>query len=134
MKARATDFDRLLGAQMLRLRTDKGLSQGGIAKALGVTRQQVAKYERGTDGLKARQIQQLADLLDVEIGEVMPSVKAKRPEDREEVNAFRRVFLVGAPGQGKSRLSAKIAELVDEHFTQMRELPLAHDGPKKKPE
>jgi transcriptional regulator with XRE-family HTH domain len=44
-----------------------GLSQTDVGRALGVTFQQVQKYERGTNRVSASRLQQIAKLLDVSL-------------------------------------------------------------------
>ena len=38
---------KLIGMEILKLRTDLGLSQKGYSEILGITQQQLSKYERG---------------------------------------------------------------------------------------
>ncbi|MCZ4282594.1 helix-turn-helix transcriptional regulator [Kiloniella laminariae] len=55
--------------QRLRLRrTLLGLSQEKLGEALGLTFQQVQKYERGTNRIGASRLYDLARVLDIEIG------------------------------------------------------------------
>lgn len=64
---RATNVDAQVGARMRERRTLMGVSQEQLADALGLTFQQVQKYERGTNRLSASRLFQLARLLDVPI-------------------------------------------------------------------
>lgn len=52
-KPRAGHLDQIIGANMLKYRTDKGLSQIDIAYAADVTFQQIQKYEKGTNRVSA---------------------------------------------------------------------------------
>ena len=43
----------------------RGLSQTGLGKAVGVTFQQVQKYEKGVNRVGASRLQQIANVLEV---------------------------------------------------------------------
>jgi len=49
------------------LRTLRGLTQEKLGKALGLTFQQVQKYERGTNRISASRLHQLGGILDVPV-------------------------------------------------------------------
>ena len=59
--------DSHVGARMRLRRTLLGISQEQLAAALGLTFQQVQKYERGTNRVSASRLFQLAHVLDVPI-------------------------------------------------------------------
>src|SRR5215813_13123814 len=55
-------------AKRLKLRRlQLGLSQESLARALGVTFEQVQKYETGNDRIEAARLQQIADILKVPV-------------------------------------------------------------------
>lgn len=60
-----TDRDRLVGLRITTLRKTKGISQTSLGQALGVTFQQVQKYEKGQNRVGAGRLQDIADALDV---------------------------------------------------------------------
>ena len=62
---RAKDVDRLVGLQLRKRRLELGLTQLSVAKAIGVTFQQIQKYERGSNRIVASRLYQLARTLDV---------------------------------------------------------------------
>ncbi|WP_417834710.1 helix-turn-helix domain-containing protein [Thalassospira xiamenensis] len=64
-KSRATDIDKAVGAQVRFRRTELGLSQQQLADFLGVTYQQVAKYERGENRIGASRLYEIAIALKV---------------------------------------------------------------------
>lgn len=47
MKSTPTEQDRAIGSRLRRLRMSKGISQQRMAEMLGLTFQQVQKYEHG---------------------------------------------------------------------------------------
>lgn len=61
----ADPIDVHVGSRVRLRRTLKGMTQDGLAKELGLTFQQVQKYERGTNRIGASRLLQLALCLDV---------------------------------------------------------------------
>jgi len=59
-----TEVDRSVGDQIRRRRIILGLSQEKLADGLGITFQQVQKYERGSNRVSASRLYQTARLLD----------------------------------------------------------------------
>ena len=64
----ATDADRTIGSRIAALRAAQGLSQTALGHALGVSFQQVQKYEKGRNRIGAGRLQIIADLLKVPVG------------------------------------------------------------------
>ncbi len=60
-------FDVHVGARIRQKRILLGLSQEKIADALGITFQQVQKYERGANRVSASRLLHIANLLDVDL-------------------------------------------------------------------
>lgn len=56
-----------VGRRVRTFRLQKGLSQQKLADALGLTFQQVQKYEKGTNRIGAGRIQRIAEILDVPV-------------------------------------------------------------------
>ncbi|WP_320189023.1 helix-turn-helix domain-containing protein [Agrobacterium rosae] len=67
MTKSATAIDIHVGASIRMRRIMLGLSQGKLAEGLGITFQQVQKYEKGINRVGAGRLQRIADLLDVPI-------------------------------------------------------------------
>jgi transcriptional regulator with XRE-family HTH domain len=66
VKARATDaVDKSVGRQIRMRRITLGMSQTDLAEALGLTFQQVQKYEKGANRISAGRLLRLAILLEV---------------------------------------------------------------------
>lgn len=59
--------DVAIGQKMRALRLERGLSQEELGRAVGVTFQQVQKYERGANRVSAGRLQRIADALDVPV-------------------------------------------------------------------
>lgn len=67
LQKRANSYDALLGARLSLLRRMRGLSRVDLGAALGVTFQQIQKYERGANRISARRLYEIAVVLDIEI-------------------------------------------------------------------
>jgi transcriptional regulator with XRE-family HTH domain len=59
--------DENIGKRLKLRRLQLGLSQESLALALGVTFEQVEKYETGSDRIEAARLQQIAEILNVPI-------------------------------------------------------------------
>ncbi|MCJ2136719.1 helix-turn-helix domain-containing protein [Methylobacterium sp. J-026] len=63
----ATDADRTIGSRIAALRAAQGLSQTALGNALGVSFQQVQKYEKGRNRVGVGRLQAIADVLKVPV-------------------------------------------------------------------
>ena len=68
MKGSATKVDAHVGQRVRGRRKEMGLSQEKLAKSLGVSFQQVQKYEIGINRVSAGRLWDIADSLEVDIG------------------------------------------------------------------
>src|SRR5947207_15548503 len=66
-KRRATPEDVAIGQKLRALRLDRGLSQGALAGELGVTFQQLQKYEKGANRVSAGRLMRIAAALHVPV-------------------------------------------------------------------
>lgn len=65
-------IDIEVGKRVRYLRTVKGISQTELAAALGVTFQQVQKYEAGKNRISASRLVAIAVALDVRVSDILP--------------------------------------------------------------
>ncbi|MCJ2125287.1 helix-turn-helix domain-containing protein [Methylobacterium sp. J-077] len=63
----ATEADRAIGSRIAALRAAQGLSQTALGHAIGVSFQQVQKYEKGRNRVGASRLQMIADQLKVPV-------------------------------------------------------------------
>jgi transcriptional regulator with XRE-family HTH domain len=69
MGTKSTDsVDRFIGARVRTRRMLVGMSQGKLGEALGITFQQIQKYEKGTNRISVSRLHQIAEILAVPIG------------------------------------------------------------------
>jgi predicted transcriptional regulator len=63
----ANDFNKYIGIKIKEKRLEKKLTQTKLGNKLGVTFQQVQKYEKGINGVSAFRLNQLSRILNVPI-------------------------------------------------------------------
>ena len=68
-KRRSDKRDIEVGRRVRAFRLQKGLSQEKLADQLGVTFQQVQKYEKGTNRIAAGRLQRIGEILEIPITE-----------------------------------------------------------------
>jgi transcriptional regulator with XRE-family HTH domain len=64
---RAGPEDVAIGQKIRALRLERGLSQEELGRAVGITFQQIQKYERGANRVSAARLQRIADALEVAV-------------------------------------------------------------------
>ncbi len=83
-KGRCTPEDKVIGENLNKIRVAKNISQDYIAKQIGVTFQQIQKYEKGTNRISASTLLKLSQLLNVPIedfyGDLIGNQKASIAE------------------------------------------------------
>ena len=77
--------DRLVGRRVRLLRKCQGMSQTELANAIGLTFQQVQKYEKGTNRISASKLFEIAQALNVEVAALFAD--AATPEAASEADA-----------------------------------------------
>lgn len=61
------DIDSYVGKKLKQRRTMMGLSQDAVAKAVGITFQQVQKYEKGSNAMNAGRLYEFAKFMHVPV-------------------------------------------------------------------
>ena len=72
-------LDAMLGTRVRMLRVNRGISQAALAERIGVTFQQVQKYEQGANRVGASRLAQIASALDVSVGAFFESSRVGPP-------------------------------------------------------
>ena len=72
-------LDVMVGARISLLRANRGMSQAVLAERIGVTFQQLQKYERGASRVGASRLSQIASVLGVSVGALFESPGAGSP-------------------------------------------------------
>jgi transcriptional regulator with XRE-family HTH domain len=121
-------IDRYVGSRVRMRRMMLGMSQEKLGNSLGLTFQQVQKYEKGTNRIGASRLQQISQILQVPISfffEGAPDQPARRDEAAETTPPPTYVadFLATSDGLALTRafmriddpkLRRKIVELVEQ--------------------
>lgn len=78
-KREPDQIDLLVASNIRQLRLAAGLSQGALARQIGVTYQQVQKYETGVDRLSSSRLWRCAKALKVPVGALFDGVNPWPP-------------------------------------------------------
>jgi transcriptional regulator with XRE-family HTH domain len=101
-----TSIDKIVGQNVRIRRLAKGLSQTELARPLGVTFQQVKKYENGTNRIGSGRLLQIAHILEVDIKALFEG-----SELPERTNAQSPLDLIAEPQS--FRLMQSFSEIAD---------------------
>jgi transcriptional regulator with XRE-family HTH domain len=101
MQKRKLKTSKEIGEKIKKIRKELGISQERLAEVLGVTYQQVQRYENGTNRLNVENIQLVADALSVSVSYFFENGKtfiiAERPslylpaEENKLLKYFRKI-------------------------------------------
>jgi len=84
-KRRAGAEDAEIGRKIRAVRLERGLSQSNLADGIGLTFQQVQKYEKGTNRVSAGRLHKIAEMLDIPVtffyGGMGPGTKKRGATD-----------------------------------------------------
>ena len=137
MSTKAPDpVDRYVGSRVRMRRIMLGMSQEKLGEALGLTFQQVQKYEKGTNRVSASRIQQIAEILQVPVSflfEGGPSGTAK-PDGGSEATSPSYVsdFLATSEGLALTRAFTRIGDSkLRRSIVELVEQIAAHESPEK---
>lgn len=81
MAKRATDLDRILGARLRAARIESHQTQEQVAKHLGLTFQQIQKYEKGVTRVSAIRLTEFAKRYDRSIDSLLDGIAASPTGD-----------------------------------------------------
>ncbi len=79
MKKEPNFVDKHVGSRVRMRRMLVGMSQEKLGEALGITFQQIQKYEKGTNRISASRLQQIASVLGVTISYFYDGLPAEEP-------------------------------------------------------
>lgn len=110
-------LDAMVGAKIRMLLVDRGISATALAARIGVTFQQVQKYEQGALRVGASRLARIADVLDVSVGEFFESSRAGLAFSKSPVHLLAepgaRRLLESYPRMPGPQLRAHIAKLIE---------------------
>lgn len=73
---KTTRLDQEIGEKIRRRRTEKGVSQQQLAEQMGITCQQIQKYEYGVNRVSASMLVGIAEALSVRMADLLPTARA----------------------------------------------------------
>src|ERR1044071_5970118 len=101
-KKSPSPIDRHIGARIRARRTLIGMSQEKLGEALGLTFQQVQKYEKGTNRVGSGRLQEIGDILGVQVT----------------------YFFEGQDGERKTKEGSPIVQEIEEFLSQKDSIEL----------
>lgn len=87
-----------IGSRIRSRRMQVGKSQEWLAEKLGLTFQQVQKYEKGTNGVRGSRMQQIATALDVPPAYFFENIPTSGPAGDVHADAALRAFTTSRDG------------------------------------
>jgi transcriptional regulator with XRE-family HTH domain len=105
---RPNPIDIYVGGRVRMRRKILGLSQERLGSKLGITFQQIQKYEKGTNRIGASRMHAMADALEVPVAYFFPDKSASEGGLQEEGAAFMMEFMSSGEGLELSRAFARI--------------------------
>jgi transcriptional regulator with XRE-family HTH domain len=85
--------DKIVGANLRRIRTQAGESQTELGNALGITFQQIQKYEKGTNRISASRVVQVCRHYKCPISDLFTGIETVREQKKtttSELSLFRK--------------------------------------------
>jgi transcriptional regulator with XRE-family HTH domain len=116
----------MVGAKIRMFRINRGMSQTALAERIGVSFQQVQKYEKGANRVGASRLSQIASVLGITVGELFESSQEKISTANSPIH------LLAEPGalrvlkaylRTNSRVRLAIARLVESIAEQKPAVP-----------
>jgi transcriptional regulator with XRE-family HTH domain len=127
--------DKYVGSRVRMRRIMLGMSQEKLGEALGLTFQQVQKYEKGTNRVGASRIQQIAEILQVPVSflfEGGPTGTANAGGGTGPSPSFVSDFLATSEGLALTRAFTRISDAkLRRSIVELVEQIATHEGPDK---
>lgn len=95
-----------MGANVRQLRADAGLTLSELAEALGISHQQLQKYETGANRISAGMLYELARFFVIPVDQLFEGSDAEISEDAELIRARRKCQAVIDRTESKLKLEA----------------------------
>ena len=111
-KKKPNPIDIHVGSRIRLRRTMLGMSQEKLGESLGITFQQIQKYEKGTNRVGASRLQAIASILEVPVAFFFEDAPGKSAQGLAEENSTTYVvdFLSSTEGLQLNRAFVRIAD------------------------
>lgn len=103
-KRSATEIDRIVGEKLYEIRKRRGLSLQSIASRMGISYQQLQKYEAGSDRISVSRLYDAASILEVPLSVFLKDIS---PQD-QPLDAAASLYLIRDP-----EIRAALSVLID---------------------
>lgn len=108
------DIDKWVGRRIGELRRDAGLSQSALANALGLSFQQIQKYEAGLNRVSAARLYQLSALFGCEVADFFPHSDRSTASPRLAFdNKDQQALMAAFPRIGDPNLRRSVVDIVE---------------------
>jgi len=115
------EIDALVGEKLRELRMLAGLSQSDLAAAIGLTFQQLQKYERGVNRISASKLYLLARHLNVPVAALFSDLDGPRSGE-PSAPAAEVVAALGTAEGGDGPLRSRESLVLARHFMRIRDV------------
>jgi len=112
-RSNSLKIDKALGATLQQLRQARGLNQTELGRRLGVSLQQVQKYENGSNRIAASTLFRAAEILGVEVGALYAGLGKASARSRRSPRKQRSPILVVPLTVGPRAAPARETELIN---------------------
>lgn len=85
LMVKTNNINRIIGATVKEVRKEAGLSQSALAERLGITFQQVQKYEKGTNRIALSTFFLICGILDVSTAGMIAAISRTAHEDGVDI-------------------------------------------------
>ncbi len=113
------EVDVLVGQRLRELRMLAGLSQSDLASTIGLTFQQLQKYERGVNRISASKLYLLSRYLNVPVSALFADMDGAKPEDVS--TSPPQVPASGEPSD--AQLRSREALVLARHYMRIKDIP-----------
>jgi transcriptional regulator with XRE-family HTH domain len=83
MRGISHPVDKVVGQRVRLSRQSRGMSQTALASAIGVTFQQLQKYEKAANRISASKLFEISKALDVDIGTFFSELRVSGPKEAD---------------------------------------------------
>ena len=113
------EVDVLVGQRLRELRMLAGLSQSDLAATIGLTFQQLQKYERGVNRISASKLYLLSRHLNVPVAALFADLDGAKPEDAS-ASSEPPAVVGGEPGE--AQLRSREALVLARHYMRIKDI------------
>lgn len=107
-----TKIDKIIGANLLKIRKARGFSQIKLAEKLGMTYQQIQKYEKGRNRISASTLLAMSQVMDVSIQDFYAGLLDSHHSILSDLSARTIKLAIGLESKNDKELTKIIERLI----------------------